>query len=69
MLFCFFKGGDFMMDEIFELVLKEARARPGDDLTLNAYYVINDLYKRVFHAFESLPSSSCEFPSTDDETP
>ena len=56
-----------MMDEIFELILKEARTRSGDEFKLNCYYVINDLYKRVFNTIESSSDSFLNSPSTDDE--
>jgi len=56
-----------MIDEIFEMVMKEARSRKGDDLKLNAYYVINDLYNRVFHTVDSGPGGFLNFPSKDDE--
>ena len=56
-----------MMEKIFELVLKEARARPGDDLKIKALDVLFELHTRVHNAFESLPGSSCEFPSKDDK--
>ena len=58
-----------MIDEIFELVMKEARRRPGDDLKVNAYYVINDLYKRIFHTVDSGPGGFLNSPTKDDETP
>lgn len=58
-----------MIDEIFEMVMKEARRRPGDDIKLKAYYVINDLYNKVFHTVDSTPGSSLKFPSKDGESP
>jgi len=32
-----------MIDEIFELILKEARRRPGDNLKIKAFTVILEL--------------------------
>ena len=40
-----------MMDEIFEMVMKEARSRPGDNLKEKAFSVINDLTDKVGSAF------------------
>lgn len=42
-----------MMDEIFELVMKEARSRPGDDLEHNSIDVMRELYERVLSVFYS----------------
>jgi len=42
-----------MIDEIFEMIMKEARSRPGNNLKLNAFCVISDLNERVFHTVDS----------------
>lgn len=39
-----------MMDEIFEMIMKEARSRPGPDILLNADNVILELRIRVIKA-------------------
>jgi len=57
------------MDEIFEMLMKEARSRPGDDIKLKAYYVINDLYNRVFHTVDFCSEDSLKVDSRDGEIP
>jgi len=58
-----------MMDEIFEMVMKEARSRPGGGLKVNAYYVINDLYKMVFHTIEYCLEKALKSHSEEDKIP
>lgn len=55
------------MNNIFELIMKEARSRPGYNVKLNAYHVINDLYKRIFHTVSFNPDGSLKPPSKDDK--
>lgn len=43
-----------MIDEIFELILKEARSREGKDLALNIYTVLMDLHIQLFPAIEAI---------------
>jgi len=40
-----------MIDEIFEMILKEARSRPGDNLKINAFLVILELSDRLVACF------------------
>ncbi len=40
-----------MIDEIFEMIMKEARRRPGDNLKIKAFKIINDLNDRVATCF------------------
>ena len=42
------------MDEIFEMVMKEARSRPGDDLILNVRFVMIELRIMVKSAIDDL---------------
>lgn len=50
-----------MIDEIFEMVMKEARSRPGDNLNIKALYVLLELHVRVMNAcgvdIKSIPDS------------
>ena len=39
-----------MIDEIFEMIMKEARSRPGDDLNLKACGVLLELRTRIVSA-------------------
>ena len=41
------------MDEIFELVMKEARTRPGDNLYINAFNVMVELSTRIVNSCNS----------------
>jgi len=56
-----------MIDEIFELVMKEARSKPGKDLKLKAYYVVNELYMKVYNAFVFNPEGTSKSNSKDDK--
>jgi len=40
-----------MIDEIFEMIMKEARRRPGDNLQINAFMVILELSDRLTACF------------------
>ena len=40
-----------MIDEIFELVMKEARSRPGDDLLEKAKKVLFEVNSRLLNSF------------------
>lgn len=39
-----------MIDEIFEMIMKEARSRPGPDLHVKAFDVLFELKDRVIKA-------------------
>jgi len=39
-----------MIDEIFEMVMKEARSRPGPDLRIKALDVMFELRHRIINA-------------------
>lgn len=40
-----------MMDEIFEMLMKEARSRPGDNLQIKAFLVLLELSDRLTACF------------------
>lgn len=40
-----------MIDEIFEMVMKEARRRPGDNLQIKAFLVLLEVLDRVTACF------------------
>ena len=42
-----------MIDEIFEMIMKEARKRPGDNLQIKAFLLLLELLDRVM--------ASCNF--------
>lgn len=43
-----------MIDEIFEMVMKEARSRPGNDLVKKTYCVIAEVHTRLMEAMEEI---------------
>lgn len=43
-----------MIDEIFEMIMKEARARPGKDLILNINKVLLEISDRLITTQENL---------------
>jgi len=43
-----------MIDEIFEMIMKEARTRKGKDLILNINHVWSELSTRVMTTMEKL---------------
>lgn len=43
-----------MIDQIFEMIMKEARLRPGKDLVSNIYTVFMEVSERVNKAMEEL---------------
>lgn len=45
-----------MMDKIFEMMMKEARSRPGDDLYVKVQDVIFELNVRILKSFGYEPS-------------
>lgn len=42
------------MDEIFELIMKEARSRPGDDIVLSTKIVLLEINIRVSDALPEM---------------
>ncbi len=40
-----------MIDEIFEMIMKEARSRPGVNLKIKAFDIINELNDRIATCF------------------
>jgi len=44
-----------MIDQIFELIMKEARSREGKDLLSNIGTVLLEVDKKVMDAMERLP--------------
>jgi len=43
-----------MIEEIFEMIMKEARARPGKDLIKNIATVSMDIAERIMPAMEGI---------------
>lgn len=45
------------MDKIFDLIMKEARSRPGEDLVLKILKVSTELDNRLFVAIRDLQTA------------
>jgi len=43
-----------MMDKIFDLIMKEARSRPGPDLTSNIFTVLSEIDTKVMAILDQL---------------
>lgn len=43
-----------MVTDIFALIMKEARTRPGDDLVLKIYSVLMDVHLKILPAMEEI---------------
>ena len=41
-----------MIDRIFEMIMLEARKRPGKDIIKNAFHIMLELDAKIFIAFE-----------------
>jgi len=49
-----------MMDEIFELLMKEATTRKGPDLVSNIYTVLLELRLRIYAAMQAIRAQERE---------
>ena len=56
-----------MIDEIFEMVMKEAKSRPGDDLKEKAFYITDQLIDKITAAFRVGSTSPHKPPQKDDK--
>lgn len=43
-----------MIDKIFEMIMKEARTREGEDLSWKLFYVLTELDAKLMEKFEEL---------------
>lgn len=46
-----------MIDDIYAMIIKEAKARPGKDFQLNLYTVLKELGKRLIVASDHILES------------
>lgn len=58
-----------MIDEIFEMIMKEARSRPGDNLQIKAFLVMLELLDRIFKAYNIELKSFLVSPHKSDKAP
>lgn len=52
-----------MIDRIFEMVMMEARKRPGDNLLEKAFHVMLEIDERICVAFELETKNGFHYPS------
>lgn len=58
-----------MIDEIFEMVMKEARRRPGDNLKIKAFLILLELSDRLTACFNRGLEKVLESYSKDGKVP